>query len=110
MSTQISTRLATNCMRCICYSSYKPLVLLAAFVLLTSCVSLPDVYIIDHHTVMEEEASGEWPKLEQRFHDLAVHPGPVNLANEKNSQRRKRTFSILNGEMTTSSKEYSGTQ
>ncbi len=78
-----------------------PLGMISVFVLITGCVSLPDVYIIDHHTVMEEEASGEWPKLEQRFHDLAVTPGPVDLAKEHNNLRRKRAFSVLNGEMTT---------
>ncbi|NOR51087.1 MAG: hypothetical protein GQ470_00565 [Gammaproteobacteria bacterium] len=75
-----------------------------AALLITGCGSLPipDVYIIDHHTVMEEEASGEWPRLEQRFHDLAVTPGPVDLEKEGNSRRRDRAFSVLNGEMTSS--------
>ncbi|MBF0471755.1 MAG: hypothetical protein HQL48_10325 [Gammaproteobacteria bacterium] len=76
--------------------------LLLGFTLVASgCGALPDVYLIDRHTVMEEEASGEWPQLEQRFRDLAVTPGPVDLEKESNSRRRDRAFNLLNDEMTT---------
>ena len=74
--------------------------LMVAFVLvsLSACVSLPDVYLIDRHTVMEEEASGEWPELESRFRQQAVKSGPTNLAEETVERRRERAFRVLNGE------------
>ncbi|MBF0220086.1 MAG: hypothetical protein HQL49_11260 [Gammaproteobacteria bacterium] len=80
----------------------KPLLLTITFALLGGCSTLPDVYLIDHHTVMEEEASGDWPQLEQRFRDLAVTPGPVALEKENNSRRRDRALNVQNGEMTNS--------
>jgi len=73
--------------------------LLAALaLLLPGCVSLPDVYLIDRQTVMEAEASGEWPKLEQRFRQAAPRKGPTPLAKEPSSKRRERAFRVLNGE------------
>ena len=65
---------------------------------LSACVNLPDVYLIDRHTVMEEEASGEWPELESRFRQQAVKSGPTNLAEEPLERRRERAFRVLNGE------------
>jgi len=72
--------------------------LILCIITLSGCVQIPDVYLIDRHTVMEEEASGEWPQLEQRFSQLAVKPGPTNLTKEPSSQRRERAFRVLNGE------------
>jgi len=65
---------------------------------LSACVSLPDVYLVDRHTVMESEASGEWPELEQRFTKQSLSKGPVNLAKEPSERRRDRAFNMLNGE------------
>jgi len=65
---------------------------------LSACVSLPDVYLVDRHTVMESEASGEWPELEQRFKKQSLSKGPVNLAKEPSERRRDRAFNMLNGE------------
>lgn len=65
---------------------------------LSACVSLPDVYLVDRHTVMETEASGEWPKLEQRFRKEALKMGATDLAKEPDNQRRERAFRTLNAE------------
>jgi len=67
---------------------------------LSACVSLPDVYLVDRHTVMESEASGEWPKLEQRFQQKALKMGATDLAKEPDNQRRERAFRTLNAEFT----------
>jgi hypothetical protein len=64
----------------------------------SACVNLPDVYVIDHHTAMESEASGEWPQLEQRLREQAVSKGPVNLPKDPFERRRERAFNVLNGE------------
>ncbi len=65
---------------------------------LSGCVSLPDIYLVDRHTVMEVEASGEWPELEQRFLSNSINKGPVNLAKEPNEKRQNKAFNVLNGE------------
>lgn len=65
---------------------------------LSACVSLPDIYLVDRHTVMEVEASGEWPELEQRFLSNSVNKGPVNLAKEPNEKRQDKAFNMLNSE------------
>lgn len=78
----------------------KKVFLLLIIVNLSACVSLPDVYLVDRHTVMESEASGEWPKLEQRFHKEALKMGATDLAKEPDNQRRERAFRTLNTEFT----------
>lgn len=65
---------------------------------LSACVSLPDVYLVDRHTVMETEASGEWPQLEKRFKKQSLSKGPVNLVKEPSERRRDKAFKLLNGE------------
>ena len=72
--------------------------ILLATISLPGCISLPDVYLIDRHTVMEAEASGEWPKLDERFRQQVPLKGPTALAKEPSSKRRDRAFRVLNGE------------
>jgi hypothetical protein len=74
------------------------LVLFTLVFQLPACISLPDIYLIDRHTAMEAEASGEWPQLEQRFRQQVPTMGPTNLAKEPSQRRRERAFRILNGE------------
>lgn len=83
------------------------LVLFTLVLQLPACISPPDIYLIDRHTVMEAEASGEWPQLEQRFRQQVPAMGPTDLAKEPSQRRRERAFRILNGEfpMTPSDKE-----
>jgi len=76
----------------------KKIVSCLAVLSLSACVTLPDVYLVDRHTVMESEASGEWPELEQRFKKQSLSKGPVNLAKEPSERRRDRAFNMLNGE------------
>jgi len=65
---------------------------------LGGCVSIPDVYLIDRHTVMEAEAAGEWPELENRFREQNPKLGPTNLSTEPNNARHERAFRVVNGE------------
>ena len=76
---------------------YLPVIGIALFGL-NACVTLPDVYLIDRHTVMETEASGEWPELEARFREQVPAKGPANLEQEPSDERRERAFRMLNGE------------
>ncbi len=52
-----------------------------------------DVVLVDRHTVMESEAAGEWPQMEQR-----LEKGPVALRDVNDSLRRERAFRVLDGE------------
>ena len=84
-------------------STIKFMAMLIACLAISACVSLPDVYLIDRHTVMEAEASGEWPELDKRFRQQAVKAGPTPLAKETESKRRARSFQVLNSEFTSES-------
>ncbi len=79
----------------------KRLGIIVAAISMSSCISLPDVYLIDRQTVMEAEASGEWPQLEERFTHTTPKTGPTDLATEPSSKRRDRAFRVLNGEFPT---------
>ena len=69
------------------------------------CVSLPDVYLIDRHTVMEEEASGQWPVLEQRIVEQGLNKGPTAFPELKDDPRKQRAFQVLNGEFVQATQE-----
>jgi len=74
--------------------------LFIASVALSACISLPDVYLIDRHTVMEAEASGEWPQVDQRFREQAIKSGPTALEADPDSARKARSLEVLNSEFT----------
>lgn len=65
---------------------------------MTACVSVPDVYLIDRHTVMELEASGEWPELENRFREKALNSGSLDIPDAFAEQRKEKVFTMLQGE------------
>lgn len=62
----------------------------------TGCI--PDVYLVDRHTVMEMEASGSWPELDRVFYEDVQTAGPVPFINDPESKRKKRVKNVLNGE------------
>lgn len=62
----------------------------------TGCI--PDVYLVDRHTVMEMEASGDWPELDKVFYQDVQTAGPVPFINDPESKRKKRVKNVLNGE------------
>lgn len=76
----------------------KWLAITLSTLILPGCITLPDVYLIDRQTVMEAEASGEWPQLEERFRKQVPAKGPVDLAKEPSQKRRDRAFRVLNSE------------
>lgn len=64
----------------------------------TGCVTLPDVYVVDRHTVMESEASGEWPALEERLKTLALKKGVEPIDTELSVEAEEGAFKMLNSE------------
>lgn len=77
------------------------LLVLASFSL-TGCANflsslVPDVYLVDRHTVMEADAAGDWPELEQRLRaDLNSGPQPFTGLDERLEE--EAAFQLLNDE------------
>lgn len=47
-----------------------------------SCV--PDVYLIDRQTVLEQQASGQWLELDKVLYEKALNKGPNSVKKTKN--------------------------
>jgi hypothetical protein len=64
---------------------------------LSSCA--PQIYVVDRHTIMEEEAAGEWPDVEKEWMGQAKAQGPVRFPKTPESEKKKRLYNTLNGEL-----------
>lgn len=69
---------------------------------LTGCANLlsslvPDVYLVDRHTVMEADAAGDWPELEQRLR-TDIHSGPQAFSGLDDRLEQEPAFQVLNDE------------
>jgi len=75
------------------------LTLILASFSLTGCANflssmVPDVYLVDRHTVMEADAAGDWPQLEERLRaDLNKGPQPFTGLDERLEQ--EAAFQLL---------------
>lgn len=59
----------------------------------------PKLYVIDRHTIMEQEAAGDWPNFEDAVLKKSKKPGVTFLQKDSSSTKKKRVLNILNGEM-----------
>ena len=62
--------------------------------ILVSCT--PKIYLIDRQTVLEQEASGNWPELDKVFYAESMKPGPTELpqtGDDKNTKALDMTRS-----------------
>lgn len=59
---------------------------------LTACI--PDIYLIDRQTVLELEASGQWPELDQKYKDMALKAGPTPLEITRDTVENRQIFSM----------------
>jgi len=64
--------------------------------LLIACV--PDVYLIDKQTVLETQASGQWPELDRIFYEQAVSAGPAPLEKTANRQDSRQLFQMTHSD------------
>jgi len=82
--------------------NYKRILLILSILFISGCSLTPSVNIvlIDRHTVMESEAAGDWPQMENNLH---LNKGPIPLADVNESQRENRALQVLNGEFSTKS-------
>ena len=76
----------------------KVILLFSSILLVSGCGSLPNVYLVDRHTIMESEASGEWPELEKRFTEKSLSAGPVAFEKD-DTEKKPAAHIILNAEL-----------
>lgn len=70
---------------------------------LTGCANfisglVPDVYLVDRRTLMEADAAGEWPDLEQRLQEQAVQTGSTPYAGAQDPLDQQLHLKALNAE------------
>ncbi len=70
---------------------------------ITGCSGLlndlvPDVYLVDRHTLMEADAAGEWPELEARLRTQAIQEGSEPYAGISEQLDEQTGFRVLNAE------------
>ncbi len=58
----------------------------------------PNIYFIDRHTIMEEEASGEWPQVEREFGSKTPKKGVTFFTKEPMNEKKQAVYRVLNGE------------
>jgi len=80
----------------------KALWQLISLSLMTGCLTLEQPVFVDRHTIMEEDASGEWTDLEQKFMEDSLNPGPEPYEQIPESQKKKRVYSILDSDLSRS--------
>ena len=67
---------------------------------LSTCACAPKIYVIEHHTILEEEAAGSWPKLEDQFRKDVKKKGATFFGHDEGKDGRKSALNIINGELT----------
>lgn len=78
----------------------KKLFLLCAFLsplIFSACTA--KIYIIDRHTIMEDEAAGDWPEFEKDLMEKSKAKGPTPFQTAAVNEKKKRLYNVLNGEM-----------
>ena len=70
------------------------------FLAVTACA--PKVYVLDRQTLIQEEAAGQFPDLEQSMGQRSLQSGPKMLDRAQLQQKEipQRAYTILNGELT----------
>ena len=77
----------------------KTKLMLSAILFLGFTACTPKVYVIDSHTVLEDEAAGEWPQFDKDRQAKSAEKGPVPFPKVPTSGAEERLFNVLNGEM-----------
>ncbi len=80
-------------------SSYALFLSLAAAIGLLTGACAPKVYVLDRQTVLEEEASAEWPELEARFLQLSLNKEPAAFVDLQQTQWKKKVIGVLRNEI-----------
>lgn len=59
---------------------------------------VPDVYLVDRHTLMEADAAGEWPELESRLIKQGIKSASEPYAGLNEQLDEQTSFRALNAE------------
>ena len=59
---------------------------------------VPDVYLVDRHTLMEADAAGEWPELEARLAEQGIKNASEPYAGIDEQLDEQAGFRALNAE------------
>ena len=59
---------------------------------------VPDVYLVDRHTLMEADAAGEWPELETRLAEQGIKNASEPYAGIDEQLDEQAGFLALNSE------------
>lgn len=68
------------------------------FLLLSVCGCVPNIYLIDRPTLMEEEAAGAWPELGTSFEKTQARNSPEPLTPNQVRRKNDRVMQTLPGE------------
>ena len=69
-----------------------------SLVLISGIACSPKVYVMDRHTIMEDEAAGEWPEVEKELLNQNKSAGPEMFGKTAFSEKKQRLYKVLNGE------------
>ena len=74
---------------------------LAAVVVLVSFAGActPKIIVMDEQTILEKEAAGEWPQLENLLLENATVQGPTPISRTAVTAKKARLYTVLNGGM-----------
>lgn len=72
---------------------------LAALVMLATASCSFKYQQIDRHTIMEDEAAGEWPEFEKDVLDKSKEMAPTAFPKTDTNAKQKRLYNVLNGEL-----------
>ena len=73
------------------------MVLIGMTATLLACA--PKIYLNDRHTVMEDEAAGEWPDFSKGVLEKAKDSAPTAFKKTEINSSKKRLYNVLNGEL-----------
>lgn len=62
----------------------------------SACV--PDVYLIDRQTVLETQASGQWPELDSIFYERTLSSGPLPLEKTADQRETRELFRMTHSD------------
>lgn len=65
----------------------------------------PTIHVVDRHTVLEDEAAGEWPDFEKQLKTGSTQPLPVPFSKSAVNARKKRLYNVLDAEFVPAEKQ-----
>lgn len=70
-----------------------------ALLLTSGCLTIEKPVFIDKQTMMEEDAGGDWPEFEKKYHSELLKKNPEAFDQVDDSKRKKRMYRILNSDL-----------